>query len=236
MGAGTNDGFSPRAGSAILVRMNDHHPSQSSFAPGGYGQPGPYEQPGYAAAAFPQAGYPPVGGYGEPGYGLPGGFPPGMYPPGYNPWLGTFAGPRYASVWRRIGAFLIDSIIFQIIWQFISIALSGIVGSTLFSTDVSTQLTATLAMLILYFVLYAVYIVSQEATWGQTIGKRALGIKVVKADGGEMDVDAALIRYVFLFFYWVGVFGLVTLLTIALSDTKQRLGDRAAGTIVVRAG
>jgi uncharacterized RDD family membrane protein YckC len=34
----------------------------------------------------------------------------------------------------------------------------------------------------------------------------------------------------------LGLGGLVTILMISLSDTKQRLGDRVAGTIVVKAG
>jgi uncharacterized RDD family membrane protein YckC len=56
----------------------------------------------------------------------------------------------------------------------------------------------------------------------------------VKEDGTPIDVDAALVRYLFLFLAPLGFLGLVTLVMIATSEKKQRLGDKAAGTIVVR--
>ena len=43
-------------------------------------------------------------------------------------------------------------------------------------------------------------------------------------------------RYLFLLLAGLGLGGLVTVLMISLSDTKQRLGDRVAGTIVVKTG
>ena len=253
---GTLGRYRPRVDSATLFGMDERHPTQSSFAPGNTGNtvtPGAYGAPGgrgpapnvpafptggFGQVAYDAAGYP-AGGYGVPPYGAPGvppGFPPELIPPGYNPWLGAYAGPRYASVWSRIGAYLIDGIILAIINSVAQIVFVGISGTALVGDDAGIALTAFLAFAILVLVLDGIYVVSQEAPYGQTIGKRALGIKVVKADGSSMDVDAALIRYGFLFFSFLGLGGLVTLLMVALSDTKQRIGDRVAGTIVVKAG
>lgn len=220
--------------------MNHQHSSHSSFAPGGYGAPSPYGAPGALSPAGAPGAFSPTvpegAGYPSGGYGLPSGFPPEQVPPGYNPRLGTFAGPRYASVWARIGAYLIDGIVLGAINVVAQILFVGISGTALVGDDAGIAVTALIAFFILIFVLDAIYVVAQEAASGQTLGKRALRIKVVKADGSQMDVDAALIRYVFLFFAFVGLGGLVTLLSVALSDTKQRIGDRVAGTIVVTAG
>jgi uncharacterized RDD family membrane protein YckC len=76
------------------------------------------------------------------------------------------------------------------------------------------------------------YIVCEAAT-GATLGKRMVGIRVVGVDGEQVTLAAAVVRNVLrlvdaLFFYLVGfIFAL-------LSTRGQRLGDRAAHTIVVR--
>ena len=74
-----------------------------------------------------------------------------------------------------------------------------------------------------------------EAQFGATIGKRLIGLKVVKLDAGApVDWQAAIVRNVLrlvdgLFFYLVGA------IVVWTSGKKQRLGDRIAGTVVIRA-
>ena len=137
-------------------------------------------------------------------------------------------------MWARIGAYLIDGLILAVLNAVAQVIFVVVSGAAFDDDDAGTALTALLAYLVLVFVLDALYVVTQEASSGQTLGKRALGIRVVKADGSQMDVDAALIRYAFLFFAFVGLGGLVTLLMVAFSETKQRIGDRVAGTVVVK--
>lgn len=70
---------------------------------------------------------------------------------------------------------------------------------------------------------------------GQTPGKRMAGIRVVREGGGPIDIRAAFIRNLvgvadFLpSFYVLGGF------TMLLNRRAQRLGDMAAGTLVIRA-
>ena len=77
------------------------------------------------------------------------------------------------------------------------------------------------------------YYVVCEAATGATLGKRMVGIRVIGEDGEHITFGAAVIRNVLrlidaLFFYLVGfVFALI-------STRGQRLGDRAAHTIVIR--
>lgn len=76
------------------------------------------------------------------------------------------------------------------------------------------------------------YIVCEAAT-GATLGKRMVGIRVVDENGDRVTLGAAVVRNILrlvdaLFFYLVGFL-------FALTSTRgQRLGDRAAHTIVVR--
>ena len=77
------------------------------------------------------------------------------------------------------------------------------------------------------------YYVICESLTGRTLGKRLVRIRVVDEDGEHVTLGAALIRNVLrvvdgLFFYLVGAL-------FALNSARaQRLGDRAAHTVVVR--
>jgi uncharacterized RDD family membrane protein YckC len=76
------------------------------------------------------------------------------------------------------------------------------------------------------------YIVCEAAT-GATLGKRMVGIRVVDENGDSVTLGAAVVRNLLrlvdaLFFYLVGFLFALT------SRRGQRLGDRAAHTIVVR--
>ena len=64
---------------------------------------------------------------------------------------------------------------------------------------------------------------------GQTIGKRACGIRVVKADGFSLDRSCILIRNIFRVVDHWPPFWIVPI----LSRTSQRFGDMTAGTVVV---
>jgi uncharacterized RDD family membrane protein YckC len=77
------------------------------------------------------------------------------------------------------------------------------------------------------------YYVFCEAATGATLGKRMVGIHVIGEDGEHLTFGASLVRNLLrlvdcLFFYLVGgIFALT-------SPRGQRLGDRAAHTLVVR--
>ncbi len=69
---------------------------------------------------------------------------------------------------------------------------------------------------------------------GQSIGKKIIGIKVIGEDGGRPALHQYLIRWLTRPFDFVLSFGLAALLTSVLSKKNQRLGDMAAGTLVIK--
>jgi uncharacterized RDD family membrane protein YckC len=85
-----------------------------------------------------------------------------------------------------------------------------------------------------FFVLAMVYYIVLEGNLGQTLGKKLLGIKVVREDTGVIPgVGAAAIRSVLRLVD--GLFGyLVAFIAVLASRKNQRLGDMAAHTLVVR--
>jgi uncharacterized RDD family membrane protein YckC len=86
---------------------------------------------------------------------------------------------------------------------------------------------------LLLLLLGLCYYVFAEGLTGMTLGKRIVGIRVVDEDGDDVDFSAAVIRNLLrlvdgLFFYLIGA-------VFAYSSPRgQRIGDRAAHTLVVR--
>jgi uncharacterized RDD family membrane protein YckC len=87
---------------------------------------------------------------------------------------------------------------------------------------------------LLSFAFYIAYYTYLEGTKGQTIGKMITKIKVVGEDGKPIDMNQAFKRNILrvidgLFIYLIGA------ILIWRSDKQQRLGDRVARTVVIKA-
>ncbi len=125
----------------------------------------------------------------------------------------------YAGFWMRFAAFIIDNLVVLLIfvvfrWVFV---FGGPIGA--WGSLVST-------------VLGPLYYVLMTGLQGQTIGKMALGVKVVRADGMPPGLGYAALREI------VGKFvsSLVLLLRflwIAWDPKKRGWHDYIAGTVVV---
>ncbi len=88
----------------------------------------------------------------------------------------------------------------------------------------------TFLLFVLYFVLF------ESVTRGQTPGKRIVGLRVVKENGQPLQFIDTLVRnFVRLIDFFPGIYA-VGSLTMLLNDRAKRLGDFAAGTIVIKEG
>ena len=146
--------------------------------------------------------------------------------------------PSYQGVAIRFVAILIDTIIIAIIGGILSIpfnALAVITNSASGTVTVSPASAVgglvSLAVFVLYFTLL-------EGHYGQTVGKMAVKIKVVReADGAQIDYSEAAVRTILRFLDLIPYIipYLLGATLIWSSDKKQRLGDRVARTVVVKA-
>ena len=144
---------------------------------------------------------------------------------------------RVAGPFRRLPAYLVDLLIRVIVLILIRIA-SGISFGVLGLGDVGVGM-----VMIVYFVLDWFYGGLFEAYWnGQTPGKRLMRIRVVSDEGQPINAWQAMLRNFLrsadaLPPLWIGPVALPTyllgLVTAAMNDRYQRLGDLAAGTMVV---
>ena len=85
------------------------------------------------------------------------------------------------------------------------------------------------------FLLFFGYFILFEWLWhGRTPGKRIVGIRVVRDGGFPLDFGSAVVRNVIrILEFGLGLYAISAVSTL-LSPRNRRLGDMAAGTLVVR--
>ncbi len=87
---------------------------------------------------------------------------------------------------------------------------------------------------LLWIVVALCYYAFAEATTGQTVGKRMLGLKVIMVNGGPLTTKAVGLRTIGRLIDVLPLFYLVGWIAMrGPHQPPQRLGDRAAGTTVV---
>jgi uncharacterized RDD family membrane protein YckC len=95
-------------------------------------------------------------------------------------------------------------------------------------------LTIAVAIAFVFLVFFGYFIVF-EALWnGQTPGKKALGLRVVRDGGFPLDWGASLIRNLVRVVEAAAGFYAISAIVALLSPENRRVGDFAAGTLVVR--
>lgn len=131
--------------------------------------------------------------------------------------------PNYAGFWRRALASLLDNAVWVLFlfWIFVWIVEGA------FAVSDGVGIVAVLA----FFSLWFNYFAFCEWRWGQTIGKNATGIEVRSIDRRpRLTYGQASIRNLLRLvdFFVIGE------VMIAATKRRQRLGDLAAKTVVLR--
>ncbi len=129
---------------------------------------------------------------------------------------------------RRILAIVVDGVVLGIPFWLIS----SLFGTTAASNGVSASMSS--AATLISVVIFLLYYIFMEGYLGQTVGKMLLGIKVVREDTEEVPgLGAATMRTLLRLID--GLFGyLVGFIAVMATAKRQRLGDMAAHTLVVR--
>ena len=136
---------------------------------------------------------------------------------------------RVAGLAARSLARLIDLAIYICAWIAISIVVG--IATAPFSEGVSEGI-----MLILLFVLAWFYdFVFEVFLGGATLGKRALGLRVVRPTGAPITWSQSMIRNILRVADALPVGYLFGTVACLVSRNFQRIGDLAAGTVVVYA-
>jgi uncharacterized RDD family membrane protein YckC len=154
-----------------------------------------------------------------------------------------------AAFQKRLLAWFIDFIILLLYARGMKLFLEEVFSN---ADDYSIGLDLVLVSLPMLFY----HLVMEAAFQGQSFGKRVVGIRVISLEGGEPDIGQYLLRWIFRVWEWplvfsfvatdalylyvqifaTGIFGVIVVIIIAVTNKSQRLGDIAAGTTVVATG
>jgi uncharacterized RDD family membrane protein YckC len=139
----------------------------------------------------------------------------------------SVAGTGKAGFWRRTFAYLIDGVAVGIVLQILNSFLISSAGS---ADEIVAAASRAAAVNI---VIGVAYFVGLWTYWGgQTLGMKALGIKVVKTDGSALTIGTSIIRYVGLVISFAVLF--IGVIWVAFDANKQGWHDKMANTYVVR--
>jgi uncharacterized RDD family membrane protein YckC len=134
-----------------------------------------------------------------------------------------------AGIGSRFLAQFVDVVIITVIQIVITIG-AGALGGIFNSLRIFALLE-----LILSFILIAGYFLISEAAWnGQTLGKRSVRLRVVGDHGEPLTIGQAAIRNLVRIVDFLPAFYAIGIVTMFSNSRAKRLGDFAAGTLVVR--
>jgi uncharacterized RDD family membrane protein YckC len=133
--------------------------------------------------------------------------------------------PTHQGFWVRTVAFAIDAFILVAAIMLIELAVTAV-------SRTAGEVLAYVWM-VLGIAAYYIYFWSEKSPWpGQTVGMKALKLRVVRSDGRPVSIATGLIRYVALLVCFL--FAGLGVLWVAFDGKKQGWHDKAAGTFVVK--
>lgn len=137
-----------------------------------------------------------------------------------------------AGIGTRFIATLIDTL-----WLTGVRVLIGMMGAAIFfAADLSEEtgiIIASIALLVFFIIGWGYYIFFEISWNGQTPGKRKMGIRTVKLNGLPISASEAIIRNLMRVVDLLPAYYAAGFVTMFLNDQARRLGDLAAGTLVV---
>ncbi|WP_327656293.1 RDD family protein [Streptomyces sp. NBC_00483] len=211
-----------------------------------YGQQAPQNVPSQNYG-YPQQQQPPGQPYG--GYPQQPGQQPGQPYGGYPQQPGGPAGvPPLASMGRRFGARLIDGLIFMVIYSIVlgskigdlmdSVKACSSTDSTCVNDAITDWYSEILPIVAVFMVLVMLYEALMIGLVGGTLGKLAVGIRVLKLEtGAKPGVGAGFLRWVIPMVggLFCGIGALLVYLSPFWDGNKRNQGwhDKVAGVVVV---
>jgi uncharacterized RDD family membrane protein YckC len=145
---------------------------------------------------------------------------------------------RHARIGSRGLALMLDLVV-QVALAVVLGAAAGAIATAALEKFVDEAFLSTLTTIAVVVAFIAYPTAMETMTNGRSLGKRALGLRVVREDGGPIRVRHALVRaLVGVAVEWPGLLfppftWAVALSTMIFSKRGRRLGDLAAGTFVV---
>jgi uncharacterized RDD family membrane protein YckC len=146
---------------------------------------------------------------------------------------------RVAGIGSRFIAAVIDTLLIVLLQGLGTIAFYLLAALFMSSTDLAGDIFSfsnwiIAAAGIIMFVFFWGYYILFEGFWnGQTPGKRLVKLRVIRSDGAPISFSEAVIRNLVRLIDFMPLYYGVGVIVMFVNDRSRRLGDIAAGTLVV---
>jgi len=140
---------------------------------------------------------------------------------------------EYKNVMPRFWAFFIDGVFLSIAMALLYVGALSVGTLTDVLSDFEKSESAAIVEAGFATALVFVYFVLFEGWFGGTLGKLILGMRVVDKNGKKVGMGRALFRNLLRIIDFLPFGYVLGIILVACSSTKQRVGDRVAGSYVV---
>lgn len=134
---------------------------------------------------------------------------------------------RIADLGSRAAALLLDLLIQGAAALVLTLLISAATPS------IGGYMVEALLIAVNFAIFFGYYVVLEAIGGGQTLGKRALGIRVVGADGSHCGWGRSVLRNLLRVVDWMPFLYGVGIIMVATTREHRRLGDFVGGTVVV---
>lgn len=132
-----------------------------------------------------------------------------------------------ASPLTRAAAIAIDYVVYTICYIAFVLFLTG-------WASISPSVASIIAMLVVPIVFFVIPLVIEIATNGRSLGKKIIGLRVVRDDAGPIRWRHSLPRHLLALLELWSSSGFIAFLTSLFNKRNKRVGDLLAGTVVVQ--
>ena len=139
---------------------------------------------------------------------------------------------RLAGIGSRAVAQVIDLLILAVVYALFTV--SEVMWQWLNVFGRATSYLVGAAVVISFLIFWGYFIALETALSGQTLGKRVMKIRAVGRDGRPLSFYAAAIRNLLRLVDFLPIGYLVGMIVTMIDGQERRLGDLAAGTVVVQ--
>lgn len=143
-----------------------------------------------------------------------------------------------AGIGSRFAALMLDFVIQIAACGVFTIALLVLLGITIaldkHLSELTSSITVGIIVIVISIIFLGYHIILETIMNGQTIGKKVLNIRVRKEQGGSLTFWDILLRNFVRLVDVLPPFFIIGLVVMFVNKKSKRLGDFAAGTIVVK--
>ncbi len=138
-----------------------------------------------------------------------------------------------ASLPLRIGSFMIDVAVLLGYFFVLNMLMVIFTVSEVNLFEETSGIASFVYVLFLFPVFFYSFFMESFFS-GQTVGKLALGLRVINIKGASPSIGDLFLRWTFRMVEIVGSFGAIAVLSIMINENNQRIGGLVSNTLVIQ--